>query len=66
MLHSDALCTKEEFLKVLKLGSIDLVTVKLWLDKKVLAVKLSLLLLFLFYISFYKLLFSLRNLNRTS
>ncbi|KAM7470946.1 hypothetical protein LguiA_009129 [Lonicera macranthoides] len=33
--HSAALCTREEFLKVLNLASIDLLTVKLRLDKKV-------------------------------
>lgn len=33
--NSAALCTRVEFLKVLNLASIDLVTVKLWLDKKV-------------------------------
>ncbi|XP_019166201.1 PREDICTED: uncharacterized protein LOC109162020 isoform X1 [Ipomoea nil] len=33
--NSATLCTREEFLKVLNLGSIDLLTVKLQLDKKV-------------------------------
>ncbi|KAG8368061.1 hypothetical protein BUALT_Bualt15G0006200 [Buddleja alternifolia] len=32
---SAALCGREEFLKILKLNSIDLLTVKLWLDRKV-------------------------------
>ncbi|XVF67966.1 hypothetical protein PTKIN_Ptkin10aG0164600 [Pterospermum kingtungense] len=32
---SAALCAQEEFLKVLNLAGIDVVTVKLWLDKKV-------------------------------
>ncbi|KAJ4829555.1 hypothetical protein Tsubulata_017165 [Turnera subulata] len=33
--HSAALSTKEEFLKVLNLADIDVLTAKLWLDKKV-------------------------------
>lgn len=33
--NSATLCTKNEFLKVLNLDTIDLLTVKLWLDKKV-------------------------------
>ncbi|KAL8556501.1 hypothetical protein ACS0TY_004083 [Phlomoides rotata] len=32
---SAALCAREEFLKIMKLNSTDLLTVKLWLDKKV-------------------------------
>ncbi|KAL7118506.1 hypothetical protein ACP275_02G005900 [Erythranthe tilingii] len=33
--RSAALCAREEFLKVMKLSSTDLLTVKLWLDRKV-------------------------------
>ncbi|KAK6159603.1 hypothetical protein DH2020_006917 [Rehmannia glutinosa] len=33
--RSAALCSREEFLKVMKLNSTDLLTVKLWLDRKV-------------------------------
>ncbi|PIN19185.1 Amine oxidase [Handroanthus impetiginosus] len=33
--NSAALCGREEFLKVMKLNSTDLLTVKLWLDRKV-------------------------------
>ena len=34
-MYSAVLCTREEFLKVLNLASIDVLTVKLWLDRKV-------------------------------
>ncbi|XP_031260861.1 uncharacterized protein LOC116119044 [Pistacia vera] len=33
--NSAALCTREEFLKVLNLAGIDVLSIKLWLDKKV-------------------------------
>ncbi|KAK4284874.1 hypothetical protein QN277_001650 [Acacia crassicarpa] len=33
--NSPTLCSREDFLKVLNLGSIDVLTVKLWLDQKV-------------------------------
>ncbi|KAF5745769.1 phytoene dehydrogenase chloroplastic/chromoplastic-like isoform X1 [Tripterygium wilfordii] len=33
--NSSALCTREDFLKVLNLSSIDVLTAKLWLDRKV-------------------------------
>lgn len=35
VLCSAVLSTREEFLKILNLGSIDVLTVKLWLDKQV-------------------------------
>lgn len=35
MCFSAALCAREEFLQIMKLNSTDLLTVKLWLDKKV-------------------------------
>ncbi|GMN38215.1 hypothetical protein TIFTF001_007441 [Ficus carica] len=35
IMYSAVLCTREEFLKVLNLDSIDVLTVKLWLDRKV-------------------------------
>lgn len=35
IMYSAVLCRREEFLKVLNLDSIDVLTVKLWLDRKV-------------------------------
>lgn len=35
MCFSAALCGREEFLQIMKLKSTDLLTVKLWFDKKV-------------------------------